>query len=65
MLQPVLRDPLVGEADTSSGPAASLRAYTPPATLPLEDPSVSAGEGEVPAWWGITERALFLHRAAK
>lgn len=39
------------------GPAASLRAPTPPPRLPLEDPSEPADEGEAPACWTITERA--------
>lgn len=49
----------------AAGPVASLRAHTWPATLPHEDPSRAVGEGEVPACWGITERALFSHETAK
>lgn len=54
MLRPVLCN-LVQEADMSSGPTASLRTHTSPTTLPLEDPSGLAGEGELPAQLRITE----------
>lgn len=38
-------------------PAASLRAHTPAASLPREDPSGGpVGEGELPTCWTITER---------
>lgn len=37
--------------------AASLRAHTPPATMPHEDPSGLVGEGELPTCWRIKERA--------